>query len=104
MNTAEFATARCQLAPVYVAETAALHELFADPQVRRYLCDDQVIRMDWLTSLVEGSVARFRESGLGLWTVLDGTSGERAGLVGFADFSAPGAVELMYAFYPRFWG
>jgi RimJ/RimL family protein N-acetyltransferase len=85
-------------------ETTELHGLFADPQVRHYLCDDQVLGMDRVRSIIEGSIAHFRESGLGLWMVSDGLTAERAGIVGFSEFSAPGALELMYAFYPRFWG
>ena len=107
MSTAEFATARCHLAPVdsiAAIETIELHGLFADPQVRHYLCDDQVLGTDRVRSIIEGSITHFRESGLGLWTVSAGVTAERAGIVGFAEFSAPGALELMYAFYPRFWG
>ena len=60
--------------------------------------------MDRVQSITEGSNAHSRESGLGLWMVSDGITAERAGIVGFAEFSAPGALELMYALYPRFWG
>ena len=85
-------------------ELTELHGLFTDPQVRHYLCDDQVIGLDRVQSIIEGSITHFRESGLGLWTVSGGVTAERAGIVGFAEFSAPGALELMYAFYPHFWG
>ncbi len=107
MNTAEFATARCRMAPmdsIAAIELTELHGLLTDPQVRHYLCDDQVIGLDRVQSIIEGSITHFRESGLGLWTVSDGVTAERAGIVGFAEFSAPGALELMYAFYPHFWG
>jgi len=107
MSTAEFATAQFHLTPmdsIAAIETTELHGLFADPQVRHYLCDDQVLGMDRVRSIIEGSIAHFRESGLGLWMVSDGLTAERAGIVGFSEFSAPGALELMYAFYPRFWG
>ncbi len=106
-TVASFTTARCRLSPIAIPNalvTTEFSELLADPQVRHYLCDDQVIGMDRVESIIEGSIAHFRESGLGLWMVSDGITAERAGIVGFAEFSAPGALELMYAFYPRFWG
>jgi len=104
MEIGAFETARCRLSPVHAAEVMELHHLLAEPEVRLYLCDDQILGVDRVTGLVERSSENFRERGIGLWTVRDGPTGSRAGLVGFAEFSAPGALELMYAMRPRFWG
>jgi len=81
-----------------------LHRLLAEPEVRLYLSDDQTLDVSRVIELVERSVVNFRERGIGLWTVRDSFTGSRAGLVGFAEFSVPGILELMYAMSPRFWG
>jgi ribosomal-protein-alanine N-acetyltransferase len=100
-----FATARLFLEPCREPDLDALHALWTDPGVRRYLWDDQVISREKAEETLAGALATFARDGFGLWTLR--TAGEN-GLIGFAGLrriaEVPLEVELLYGLYPRFWG
>jgi [ribosomal protein S5]-alanine N-acetyltransferase len=96
-------TARLDLHPATLGDVPALWELWTDPDVRRYLWDDQVIPVERARALVADGVTPARAAGIGLWTV------RRRGaesLVGFCGLlpNAAGEVELLYGLTPACWG
>jgi ribosomal-protein-alanine N-acetyltransferase len=97
-------TARLVWRPVEAGDVDALHRLWTDPDVRRYLLDDIVITRERATAEIAGSLESFAAHGYGLWVV---TLAEEAGLPRFAGCvglrPAGGVAELMLSFMPAFW-
>jgi ribosomal-protein-alanine N-acetyltransferase len=96
-------TARLDLVPGTLADVPALWELWTDPDVRRYLWDDQVIPVERARALVADGVAAARASGLGLWTVRRRGAEEIVGFCGLLP-NTSGEVELLYGLAPACWG
>lgn len=83
----------------------ALHRLWTDPDVRRYLWDDIIIPRERAAGEVEDSIASFRDSGFGMWVVMLSGATEVAGFAGFRLFGTPKTrKELMYGMAPQHWG
>lgn len=94
-------TQRLQLTPARADDVDALHTLWIDPGVRRYLWDDVVIARDRAVDAVNASIASFETTGFGLWIV---RRREHPRLVGFAGLrAAEGDVELLIGLEPARW-
>ncbi len=92
------------LRPCAAADTGALHALWTDAAVRRWLWDEVVIDRATASEVIAASAASFASRGFGQWCVE--VRGE-AGLIGFAglrEIEAPPEVELLYGFAPAQWG
>ena len=96
-------TARVELRPLTARDVDAVHDVWADPDVRRYLWDDVVISRDRAAEVVAASDADFTARGYGLWGLYGGR--ERA-LIGFAGGrpTEGGPPELLYGLRPAWWG
>lgn len=97
-------TARLELAPFTAADIDELHALFTDPQVRRWLLDDDLVSRAWVEEEVAASVARFTGGGVGLWAVREVGHEPIIGFVGYRPFFAPAELQLLYGFLPAVWG
>ena len=94
-------TERLRLTPATREDVDALHALWTDPGVRRYLWDDLVIPRDRALEVVTASAASFEASGFGLWVA---RRSDEATLVGCVGLRAAGDdVELLVAFTPVWW-
>jgi RimJ/RimL family protein N-acetyltransferase len=97
------ATKRTTLDPIGLEDISTTHALWTDPDVRRYLWDGTVITEEQAAEVVASSDAHFARHGFGLWAVRTPDSSEFMGVCGFRP-SAAGEPELLFAFWPRFWG
>lgn len=82
----------------------ALHALWIDPDVRRYLWDDVEIPRERAAETVAGAVASASATGLGMWAVTLRGLPLLIGFCGFRHIDDGPEVELLYGFYPEFWG
>jgi ribosomal-protein-alanine N-acetyltransferase len=98
-----FVTARTTLRPVAPGDVPALHALWTDSAVRKYLWDDEVITRERAAEVVAASAADFEAHRFGLWAVRETTTGEWIGFCGFRSSDA-NEVELLYGIWPRYWG
>jgi ribosomal-protein-alanine N-acetyltransferase len=98
-------TARLRLRPARESDVDALHALWTDPKVRRFLWDDRVIDRATAAERVSASLASFETAGWGLWVVeeRDGP-GELLGHAGLIELDPALGPELIYAFHPSVWG
>ena len=103
MNLPALRTERLVLQPFSIDDVDRLHQLWIDPDVRRYLWDDQAITRERADETVRQSVANAAREGLGMWTVRDRTSGELAGFCGFIRRERDDDPELLYGLAPKFW-
>ncbi|HVS15206.1 MAG TPA: GNAT family N-acetyltransferase [Thermoanaerobaculia bacterium] len=97
-------TERLELRPFSGDDAAALHALFVDPEVRRFLLDDQVVEPEWVEGEIAGSRRRFAGGGLGLWTIRRRNEDRVIGFVGFREFFEPPQLQLVYGLLPAAWG
>lgn len=97
-------TPRLALVPFAPADRAALHRVFTDAHVRRYLLDDALVGLDWVDDEIAASAGRFAEGGAGLWSVRERGAAEIIGFTGFRPFFDPPELQLLYALLPEHWG
>ena len=107
-NEAEFVveTERLLLVPFKQGDVDALHALWTDPDVRRYLWDDVVIPRTTAEEIVTASEADFRARGYGFWSLYrrEDPEGGLIGFCGFRPFEGSDVPELLYGILPSFWG
>jgi ribosomal-protein-alanine N-acetyltransferase len=80
----------------------ALHALFTDPDVRRFLWDDAVIPRERAAEVVAASQRSFAREGFGQWVVRRAGKEEVAGFCGLR--RVEDEVELLYALWPAHQG
>lgn len=88
-------------------DLGALHRLWTDPQVRRWLWDDQEIDRATADAAMRESMACTAARGFGHWAVTLRQRGAAAPLIGFCGvrlMEGGGEIELMYGLDPAHWG
>lgn len=93
-------TDRLTLTPVEPSMLAELRDLFANPAVRRYLLDDQIVDEDWVADVIATSQQQFIESGYGLWVIQRIGYRPIMGVCGYFTFER---LQLLYALLPDYW-
>jgi ribosomal-protein-alanine N-acetyltransferase len=98
-------TARLVLRPCTSGDVDALHALWTDPKVRRWLWDDRVIDRATAAEVVAASEQSFAASGYGQWCVAErGGDGALLGFTGLRAIEDTPEVEVLYGFAPSHWG
>ena len=97
-------TDRLLLRPWSLDDIEGLYKVWADPQVRRYLWDDEVISRERAAATVRKCVASASEHGVGLWCLLPKPGDVLAGFCGFRFIDESAAIELLYGLLPEYWG
>lgn len=103
-RTAALDTARLRLRPYRPADLDALHELWTDPQVRRYLWDDEIIPRAIAAQAMQASIECTAERGYGHWAVCARGDAAIIGFCGFRPFDDEPDVEILYGLAPTHWG
>jgi ribosomal-protein-alanine N-acetyltransferase len=93
----ELTTARLRLRPCSAADVDALHALWTDPQVRRFLWDDVVIDRATAAERVTSSETSFAGAGWGLWAMEPLEGGTLIGVIGLVEMDALLGPEIVYA-------
>ena len=97
-------TERLILRPWSLDDIDALHQIWTDPQVRRYLWDDEMISRKRAAEAVEHGVAAANRNGVGLWCLLPKPASAPAGFCGFRYIDDAPDIELLYGLLPDYWG
>src|SRR5262249_44631118 len=97
-------TARLLLRPCTADDLDALHRLWTDADVRRYLFDDRIIPREQAAAMIQDSLASFPTHGFGLWLVHRAGEGAMIGFSGLSLTGDPPEVELLYGITPSAWG
>ena len=79
-------------------------ELFADPEVTRYLPMDGALSDAALAGAFERGLGHWEAHRYGLWAVCDGTTGVFMGHCGLRFLDDVGETELYYALAQPYWG
>ena len=98
-------TERLILRPIAESDVDALHRVWTDPDVRRYLWDDVIISKETVAEIVHASEACFRDVGSGYFALeLADQPGVLVGFCGHRRFEDGDQMELLYAILPDYWG
>lgn len=97
-------TERLVLSPFAPADAAALHDLWTNADVRRYLFDDEIIPRSFVDDEIAASERLMAEHGYGLWTMRPRTTAEIIGFCGYRYFHEPPQLQLLYGLHPGWWG
>jgi NAD-dependent deacetylase len=96
-------TPRLRLTPVLPRDTEAMHALWTEPAVRRWLWDDRVIPLATAAGLTAASARDFATYRFGLWSLRTRPADTLAGFCGLARGEAADP-ELMFGLLPAYWG
>lgn len=97
-------TARLVLRPISSADTPALHALWTNKEVRRYLWDNRIIPVDVVGRIIGASETYFDAHGSGFYGVRSIAAPERiVGFCGHRAFEDTDQTELLYGMHPDFW-
>lgn len=99
-------TERLVLRQLSPDDLPAMHLIFNDPEVGRYLFDGERAPLQTTISVLEASDQDFSERGVGLFGVRLRGAGDHdlVGLCGLRWEEGIGEMEIMYCLLPQLWG
>jgi ribosomal-protein-alanine N-acetyltransferase len=97
-------TARLEFSPLAPADRDELHALFVEPEVRRYLWDDEEIPPEQTAAVIAGSAELFAQKREGLWAVRLHGQPEIVGFAGYWYFFEPPERQILFGLQPGVWG
>jgi RimJ/RimL family protein N-acetyltransferase len=78
------------------ADVPALHRLWTDARVRRFLWDGKVVPLECTAEIVEKNTRLFEACGFGIWGVRARNATELVGFTGYWHFHTPPSLELLF--------
>ena len=97
-------TERLVLRPLSADEAGSLHRISNEPNVRRYLWDDEAISEATLNSLIAQSDRMFSEEKIGVFGVRIRGREDLLGFCGFVRLEGMEEPELWYELTQKVWG
>ena len=104
MHFPQLDTARLHLRPFSLDDIDTLHRLWTNPDVRRYLWDDEIIPRETAEAVVRSSLTSFQEHRFGFWVLTIPNEETVIGFCGLRFFDDPPEVEILYGLDPTHWG
>lgn len=92
---------RLLLKPILESQLNTLHNIFIDPYVRKYLCDERIFSVQQVEEMLLESQRLFNEQKFGLWFVETKDEQKIIGFVGLWYFFAEKQPQLVYALLPQ---
>ncbi|MGD1918499.1 MAG: GNAT family N-acetyltransferase [Pleurocapsa sp.] len=96
-------TERLSLHPCQMSDLDAMHQLWTEADIRRFLFDDRQITNEEAKSFIETSVMSFASHGYGIWIFFELQSTQVAGFSGLLH-SLPSSPSLIFGTHPQLWG
>ncbi len=103
MSSRDINCERLSLRPVEDADVEALHSLWTDEAVRRFLWDGELIPPERTREIVARSCALFDDHGFGIWGVRERGSDLLIGFAGYWHFRTPPSLELVFGVASSHW-
>lgn len=100
MKSIELHSDRLRMRPYAIEDVDALHQLWCNPNVRRYLFDDQIVPRKFVVEEVDRTLADFAVRGWGQCSVFLRDSTEPIGFCGFRIMEGSPAPQLIYGLSP----
>ncbi len=102
---ATLTTERLYLRPFAIEDVDAFHHFTIDPEIRRYLFDNQILPRERVEEFIQNNITSFRERSYGIFAIE--IKDQHAGLVGYCGirkFADSDQIELRYGILPGYWG
>jgi ribosomal-protein-alanine N-acetyltransferase len=97
-------TERLILRPFSLADTARLHLLWTDKEMRKFLYDGLEITLEQAAETVQEIVLLAEEKGIGMWCLFAAEAEtELVGFCGLRYIGKSTEVELLYGLLPAYW-
>jgi RimJ/RimL family protein N-acetyltransferase len=96
-------TERLSLRPCQISDLDAIHQLWTEADVRRFLFDDRQITTEEAKSFIEISVMNFANYSYGIWLFFEHQGDQVAGFSGLLH-SLQGSPSLIFGTRPQLWG
>lgn len=97
-------TERLRLRPLAPADLDAVHALWTDPDVRRYLWDGVTIPRETAAEVIAASEELFRRCSFGWWGLRERAGEELIGFCGLRFVGETEDVEIGFGVAPPRWG
>lgn len=98
-------TVRLRLRPFVADDLDALHRLWTNPDVRRYLWDDVEISRNRAEAVIATSTESFDSRGFGFWSIFfRENNDDLIGFCGLRVFGNDEDVEILYGIHPSHCG
>ncbi|NKB17166.1 MAG: GNAT family N-acetyltransferase [Pseudanabaena sp. CRU_2_10] len=97
-------TDRLFLSPASESDAAELQQMWAQPAVRKYLCDDLILPLSHVQEMLVQSTTAFQKGSYGIWIARLKQQETMAGFTGFWPFFEPPEIQLIYGLSSEFWG
>jgi ribosomal-protein-alanine N-acetyltransferase len=97
-------TPRLLLHPPAENDFDAFYRIWTEPDVRRFLWDDEIISDETAREAIAASIALFQTHQFGIWSVIDKSKGELIGFCGFRFVPNTSDIELLYGIRSADWG
>jgi RimJ/RimL family protein N-acetyltransferase len=104
MNQFQLSTARLKLWPCTLDDVDALHALWREPAVRRYLLDGRILNRREVEDFVTGFLRAQEERGFCLWLFESHDDTTLIGFVALKEIAETSEVELYYGLAPESFG
>jgi len=103
MSEREIRSERLRLRPLDRGDVPALHSLWTDEPVRRFLWDGEIISLERTREIVEKNRTLFDEHGFGIWGVRESGFDDLVGFAGYWYFRTPPSLELLFGVAADHW-
>lgn len=100
----ELETARLHLLPFTSEDESALHHLFIDPFIRKYLWDDEILTPEQSKEVLLQNITHFEKDHWGLWKIQKKGSRLVMGFVGLWYFFEEPQPQILYGLLEKFSG
>lgn len=92
---------RLLLKPILGSQLNILHNIFIDPYVRKYLCDDRIFSVQQVEEMLLKNQKLFNKQRFGLWFIETKAEQKIVGFVGLWYFFAEKQPQIVYALLPE---
>ena len=92
----EITSERFSLRPIGAVDVTALHGLWTNEPVGRFLWDGKVVLLEQTQDIAERNERLFQESGFGIWGIRERNYAELVGFAGYWHFRMPPCLELVF--------
>jgi ribosomal-protein-alanine N-acetyltransferase len=89
-------TDRMSLSPASESDANELYQMWAQPAMRKYLCDDLIVPLSQVQVMLVQSVIAFQEGNFGIWIAKLKQQETMVGFTGFWPFFEPPEIQLIY--------
>lgn len=99
----EIETSRLRLRQFTCDELDNIYQIWTNPDVRKYLWDDEIISKEKAKNTLNYCIDFFQENGFGIWAMIHKQQDELIGFCGFRFLDDTSEIEIIFGISPTYW-